>query len=136
MQDWQIPTLILTSLFFHRACCYRTLFKIPTLALCFKIHIKTQSPFKTLECLRLLCHHTCFGHKLDHLQGKTGIGIAFRASNTIYQQLVQKIDNKNPSGIYEIKCNTCGMNYVGQSGRPLTTRYKEHVRYIIDLIKI
>ena len=58
-----------TSLFFHRACCYRTLFKNPTHALCFKIYIKTQSLFKTLECLRLLCHPTCFGHALDHLQG-------------------------------------------------------------------
>ena len=55
------------SLFFHH--CYRTLFKIPTHALCFKIHTKTQSFFKTLECLRLLCHPTCFGHTLDHLQG-------------------------------------------------------------------
>ena len=35
----------------------------------FKIHTKTQSLFKTLECLRLLCHPTCFGHTLDHLQG-------------------------------------------------------------------
>ena len=34
-----------------------------------KIHIKTQSLFKTLECLRLLCDPTCFGHTLDHLQG-------------------------------------------------------------------
>jgi hypothetical protein len=59
----------LYSLFFHRACFYRTLFKIPTHALCFKIHIKTQSLYKTLECLRLLCHPTCFGHTLDHLQG-------------------------------------------------------------------
>jgi hypothetical protein len=57
------------SLFFNRACCYRTLFKNPTHALCFKIHIKTQSLFKTLECLCLLCHPTCFGHTLDHLQG-------------------------------------------------------------------
>ena len=57
------------SLFFHRAYCYRTLFKIPTHALCFEIHTKTQSLFKTLECLRLLCHSTCFGHTLDHLQG-------------------------------------------------------------------
>jgi len=56
-------------LFFHRACCYRTLSKNPTHALCFKIHTKTQSFFKTLECLRLLCHPTCFGHILDHLQG-------------------------------------------------------------------
>ena len=43
--------------------------KTPTHALCFKIHIKTQSLFKTLECLRLLCQPTCFGHTLDHLQG-------------------------------------------------------------------
>jgi hypothetical protein len=43
--------------------------KNTTHALCFKIHIKTQSLFKTLECLRLLCHPTCFGHALDHLQG-------------------------------------------------------------------
>jgi len=31
--------------------------------------VKTQSLFKTLECLRLLCHPTYFGHTLDHLQG-------------------------------------------------------------------
>jgi hypothetical protein len=34
-----------------------------------KMHTKTQSLFKTLECPRLLCHRTCFGHILDHLQG-------------------------------------------------------------------
>jgi hypothetical protein len=32
-------------------------------------YTKTQSLFKTLEWLRLLCHPTCFGHILDHLQG-------------------------------------------------------------------
>jgi hypothetical protein len=32
--------------------------------------------------------------------------------------------------VYEIKCNTCGLNYVGQSGRSITTRHKEHIRYI------
>ena len=60
---------LIVSLFFHRECCYRILFKNPTHALCFKIHTKTQSLFKTLECLHLLCHRTCFGHTLDHLQG-------------------------------------------------------------------
>jgi hypothetical protein len=67
---------------------------------------------------------------VTNLLKNTGIGIAFSASNTIYQQLVQKTGNKNPSGIYEIKCNTCGINYVGQSDRPITTRHKEHIRYI------
>ena len=45
------------------------LFKNPTHALCFTIHIKTHSLFQTLECLRLLCHPTCFGHTLDHSSG-------------------------------------------------------------------
>jgi hypothetical protein len=60
----------------------------------------------------------------------TDINIAFKASHTIYQQLAQKADNRNPSGIYEIKCITCSKNYIGQSGRHITTRYKEHKRYI------
>ena len=30
----------------------------------------------------------------------------------------------------EIKCNTCSKNYVGQSGRLITIRHKEHIRYI------
>jgi hypothetical protein len=28
------------------------------------------------------------------------------------------------------RCNTCKEVYVGQSGRPITTRYKEHIYYI------
>jgi hypothetical protein len=60
----------------------------------------------------------------------TNINIPFKANNTIYQQLAQNADNRNPSGIYKIKCNTCSKNYVGQSGRHITTRHKEHIRYI------
>jgi hypothetical protein len=43
---------------------------------------------------------------------------------------VQKANSTNPSGVYEIKCNTCSKNYVGQSDRPIATRHKEHIRYI------
>ena len=60
----------------------------------------------------------------------TEVRIAFKATNTIYQQLTEKTPNNSPSGIYEIKFNTCNLKYLGQSGRPITTRYKEHVRYI------
>jgi len=56
--------------------------------------------------------------------------IAFRANNAVYQQLVQKTNSMNPSGVHEIKRNTCNKNYVGQSGRPIATRRKEHIRYI------
>jgi hypothetical protein len=57
-------------------------------------------------------YHSPLIRKVTNLFRNTEISKTFRASNTIYQQLVQKIGNKNPSGIYEIKCNTCGMNYV------------------------
>jgi hypothetical protein len=60
----------------------------------------------------------------------TDINIAFNAGNTMYQQLAQKADNRNLSGIYAIKCNTCNKNYVRQSGRHITTKHKEHIRYI------
>jgi hypothetical protein len=55
---------------------------------------------------------------------------AFRANTTIYQQLAQETDNTNTRGVCEIKCNTCSKNYVGQSGRPIAIRHKEHIRYI------
>jgi hypothetical protein len=44
--------------------------------------------------------------------------------------LIKKQTHKNPSGIYKLKCNTCNGTYVGQSGRAINIRYKEHIRYI------
>ena len=52
------------------------------------------------------------------------------ATNTIYQQLSNKNKDPNPTGIYQLKCNTCSRAYVRQSGRPITIRHIEHLRYI------
>jgi hypothetical protein len=75
-------------------------------------------------------YYSTLVRKVTNLFKNIDIRIAFRTNNTIYQPLGQKTGNQNPSGIYEIKCNTCGLNYVGQSDRPITTRHKEHIRYI------
>jgi hypothetical protein len=56
--------------------------------------------------------------------------VAFRPTDTIYQQLSNKTNNPSPTGIYQLKCNTRNHAYVGQSGRPITTRRKEHLRQI------
>jgi hypothetical protein len=61
---------------------------------------------------------------------KTMLVVGVLCYNTIYQQLSQKLNNANPSGIYQLKCNTYQNAYVGQSGRSITTRHKEHLRYI------
>jgi len=61
---------------------------------------------------------------------KLVLKIAFRPTNTIFQQLTLKPKNNNPSGIYQLKCNSCNRAYVGQSGSTITVRHKEYLRYI------
>ena len=68
--------------------------------------------------------------KVTNLFRKTDLKIAFRPTNTIFQQLTQKPKNSNPSGIYQLKCNLCNRAYVGQSSRAISLRHKEHLRYI------
>jgi len=58
------------------------------------------------------------------------INIAFWATNTIYQKITDKPTNMNPSGIYQLKCNTCNNAFIGQSGISITIRHKEHIWYI------
>ena len=74
--------------------------------------------------------HSPLIRKVTNLFRNTHIQKAFKTTNTIYQQLKNKKHNKGPSGIYEITCNTCRQKYVGQSGRDITTIYKEHIRYV------
>jgi hypothetical protein len=33
----------------------------------------------------------------------------------------------NQSGIYQLKCNTCPLKYIGQTGRTFKSRYNEHI---------
>jgi uncharacterized protein YecT (DUF1311 family) len=61
---------------------------------------------------------------------QTNLKIAFRATNTIQQQLSEKQECRNPSRIYKLKFNTCDEVYIGQSDRAINVRYKEHIRYI------
>ena len=78
----------------------------------------------------IFTYHSPMIRKVTSLFKGTDIRIAFRTTNTIQQQLAHKTSDKNPSGIYEIKCSTCQKKYVGQSGRPITVRHKEHIQYI------
>jgi hypothetical protein len=72
---------------------------------------------------------------ITNLFNKTNLKIAFRATNTIQRQRIKKQTHKDPSGIYKLKCNTCNDVHVGQSGRAINVRYKEHIRYIRTIIQ-
>jgi len=69
--------------------------------------------------------------RITNLFKHSNLNIAFRATNTVQQQLSkEQINNKNPSGINKLKCNTCNNVYVRQSGWSINVRHKEHVGYI------
>jgi len=68
--------------------------------------------------------------RITNLFKHSDLNIALRATNTLQQQLSEKQTNKNPSGICKLKCNTCNKAYVGQLGRSIDIRHKEHVMYI------
>jgi hypothetical protein len=72
--------------------------------------------------------------KITNIFKQSNLNIALRATNIIHRQLTDKLakTSTNSRGIYKFKCNTCNNAYVGQSGRSITTRHKEHTRYIIN----
>ena len=62
--------------------------------------------------LMTFTYHSPLIRKVTNLFKHTNFNMAFKSTNTIYQQLSHKSDNTDPSRIYEIKCNTCDMAYV------------------------
>ena len=58
--------------------------------------------------------------------------MTFKTPNTILKMLQQetRTEKYNNKSIYGIKFNTCDKWYVGQTAFDLTTRHKEHIRYI------
>jgi hypothetical protein len=71
--------------------------------------------------------------KITRLFKDTHIKIAFKTKNTI--QNILKPHNKENSqceknGVYQLNCMSCPAKYIGQTGRPFHTRYKEHIRDI------
>jgi hypothetical protein len=43
-------------------------------------------------------------------------------------QKTGKLNKFEKNGVYQLKCPTCQKKYVGQTGRPFHTRFREHYR--------
>ena len=63
---------------------------------------------------------------------KSNIKIALTTNNTIEKLLTIKQDKTtskyDKAGVYQLKCPTCDMKYIGQTGRSFKTRFREHLR--------
>ena len=91
---------------------------------------KTEQPTSPQKWVAFT-HFSPAVRMITNIFKKSNIGIAFRTTNTIFKQLfLEGCTNQDPSSIYKIKCNTCNKAYVGQTGRAISVRYIEHIRYI------
>ena len=56
--------------------------------------------------------------------------VLFKASNTIKSKLVsnkpKKISDNDTPGVYKIPCESCPLMYIGETGRSLKIRLREH----------
>jgi hypothetical protein len=69
--------------------------------------------------------------KICKIQTKERVYTAFKMPMNLSRILnngKDKINNKNKSGIYKLKCEECHSVYIGQTGRNFETRYQEHIR--------
>ena len=72
--------------------------------------------------------------KVTNIFINTNVRIVFRIRNTVAKIIrpprTKTLRPNNIWGINQIKCNTCGRSYVGQTGRSLNVRFQEHIRHI------
>jgi hypothetical protein len=77
--------------------------------------------------------HSPTVRKITNLFHNTNLKIAFKTNNSI--QRIFKIQERDinqylQNDIHRMICHTCHKSNIGQSGRKIETRYKEHIRYI------
>ena len=72
--------------------------------------------------------------KLRRIFAKFDVKVYFKTGNTLRDQLVapkDKLDMMSTAGaVYDIPCLHCEDHYIGESGRLLGTRVKEHKRAV------
>jgi hypothetical protein len=90
------------------------------------------TPHEHRKNLATFTFHSPFVYKITKMFRNTNINITSKPTNTIHHFLQNHptTDKLQNSGTYRLQCNTCNRSYVGQSGRSISIRHKEHLRYI------
>jgi predicted GIY-YIG superfamily endonuclease len=91
---------------------------------------KDKSTITVREKLAFLPYVKGTSEKIGKVLQKYAIKPVFRPINKI-KDILRPVKDKLPlhaSGVYHVKCS-CGMCYVGETGRLVSTRIKEHIRH-------
>ena len=75
----------------------------------------------------LILPYTPALQNLKNWAKKYNLEIAFKYNNTTGRTMISNHPkSKQQAGIYSIKCNSCPLIYIGQTGRDVATRAREH----------
>ena len=86
----------------------------------------TQTPKKKWVIFTYVGKETSY---ITNVLRRIDLKIAFRTNNTVGNLLSHTNpapDKFSLSGVYKLTCPDCNKAYVGQTGRPFTTRYNKH----------
>ena len=94
---------------------------------------KCNSQTKQKQKWAIFEYHNPVIQRITNIFKNTDLHISFQVKNTtqyILRETKPKTTIYENSGIYSLSCNTCNLQYIGQTGRNLKARYSEHCRYI------
>jgi hypothetical protein len=97
----------------------------------------TSDPSSKHKHMVILPYVEGLGEKLCRVYKKHNISTVFKPESTLRRLLVapkDKLPTLSQCGcVYQISCKECSDQYIGESGRPLKTRLKEHQKSVKDL---
>ena len=59
-----------------------------------------------------------------------GINVAYKNNSTVKTKLIKNSPSNNKGCVYEIPCLSCDKSYIGQTGKDLSDRLKQHKQSI------
>ena len=87
--------------------------------------VRDQQPFNVKNLLSLPYYHELV--PVTKILKSLNINVVFKYESVIKIELIQNsLVMDNSAGVYCIPCNDCGHIYVGQSGKTLPERCKQH----------
>ena len=83
-----------------------------------------QNPFNQSNILLLPFYNNLLS--IPKLVKVLGINIVFKNTCTLKSLLIKNSPNQGAGCIYQVPCSQCNKVYLGQSGKELTVRLKQH----------
>ena len=80
----------------------------------------------TLENSLILPYHSNFETLRPLLKNMFNINVIFKNSNVVKNMLIKNSPDSDVGCVYKIPCNACNKIYIGQTGKSLQTRLKQH----------